>query len=216
MSIIEILQQIFGATEEQSTAFSAAMKDNGIFTTSHENMDVRYPKLKGEYDTLNSQYGEAQKLIGDMKKATKGQEDLQGKITTYEGTIQKLQAELAQAKIDAAIKVGLLSEKAVDVDYLTFKLNEKLKEAGEALTLDDNGNIKGWKDKVDGLKTQFPNQFETGDDGSGFEVYDVNKLRRGDSGKQTPTSLKDMSYEDRVKLYAENPTLYNKLKNNGN
>lgn len=214
MSIIEILQQIFSATDDQTNAFNAAMKEHGIYTTSHENMDVRYPKLKGEYDSLNSQYGEASKLIEDMKKATKGQEALQGKITAYEGQIQQLQAELAKTKLDAAIKVGLLAEKVVDVDYVAFKLNEKLRADGETLALDDNGNIKGWKDKVESLRTQFPTQFEAGDDGSGFEVYDAAKLRKGDGGKQNPKSFKDMTYEERMKLNAENPALYKQLRGN--
>lgn len=215
MDIIEILKQIFSATDEQTTAFGAAMKEHGIYTTSHENMDVRYPKLKGEYDTLNKQYGEANGLIEEMKKSTKGQEALQSKITTYEGTIQQLQAELNQAKLDAAIKVGLLSEKAVDVDYLTFKLNEKLKGDGETLTLDDNGNIKGWKEKLEGLKTQFPNQFEAADgNDDGYEVYKPNGLRKPDNSNAplTKDSLKTMTYEQRMKLNAENPTLYKQLR----
>lgn len=215
MSIIEILQQIFNATEEQSTAFSEAMKTNGIYTTTHENMDVRYPKLKGEFDSLNSQYGEANKLIEDMKKSTKGQEALQGKITAYEGQVQQLQAELQQAKIDAAIKVGLLSEKAVDVDYLTFKLNEKLKADGETLALDDNDNIKGWKDKLEGLKTQFPNQFEAGGNSDGYEVYKPNSLRKADGTPGDKAMTKEqfdkLGYSGKVQLRQENPELYNQM-----
>ena len=62
----------------------------------------------------------------------------------------------------SAIKVCIkLSEKAVDVDYLTYKLNEKLKEKDEKLELDENDNIKGWNDKISGLKTQFPTMFES-------------------------------------------------------
>jgi len=216
MSIIEILQQIFSATEEQTNSFSDALKKNGIFTTSHENMDVRYPKLKSEYDSLNSQYGEANKLIEDMKKSTKGQEALQGKITAYEGQIQQLQAELQQEKINAAIKVGLLSEKAKDVDYLSFKLNEKLKADGETLSLDDNGNIKGWDTKLEGLKTQFPNQFESaGDNTDGYQVYKPNTLRKPD-GDQTITkeAFNKMTYQEKVDLYAKNPTLYKQLRGN--
>lgn len=219
MDIIEILKQIFSATDDQTTAFSAAMKEHGIYTTSHENMDVRYPKLKGDYDTLNKQYGEANGLIEDMKKATKGQEALQGKITTYEGKIQQLEAELQQAKIDAAIKVGLLSEKAVDVDYLAFKLNEKLRSDGETLALDENGSIKGWKDKLEGLKTQFPNQFESADgDGDGYEVYKPNTLRKPDNNNTPMTKewFKNASYEQRMELNSKNPTLYKQLRGQNN
>lgn len=217
MDIIEILKQIFSATDEQTNAFSEAMKTNKIYTTSHENMDVRYPKMQGERDEAQRKYGEAEKLISEMKKATKGQEDLQGKITTYEGTIQKLTAELNQAKIDAAIKVGLLSEKAVDVDYLTFKLNEKLKSDGEALVLDENGNIKGWKDKLDGLKTQFPSMFESAsENGDGYEVYEPAKLRKGEGGESTPTKEKllAMTYEEREAFKQKNPQLYKQIRGN--
>ena len=216
MSIIEILQQLFNATQEQTNAFSEAMKTNGIYTTSHENMDVRYPKLKGEYDALNSQYGDAIKLIEDMKKSTKGQEALQGKITAYEEQLKQAQEEIQQTKINAAIKVGLLSEKAVDVDYLTFKLNEKLKADGETLTLDDNDNIKGWKDKLEGLKTQFPNQFESaGGNGDGYEVYKPNSLRKADGTPGDKVMTKEqfdkLGYSGKVALRQENPDLYNQM-----
>lgn len=215
MNIIEILRQIFSATDEQTNAFSAAMKEHNIYTTSHENMDVRYPKLKGEYDTLSTQYGEANKLIEDMKKSTKGQEALQGKITAYESQVQQLQAELQQTKIDAAIKVGLLAAKAVDVDYLTFLLKEKAKKDGEELTLDEAGDVKGWKDKLDGLKTEKPNMFESTGDGDGeYQVYEPNKLRKPDKNEQPPTSLKNMSYEQRMALNEKNPTLYRQLRGN--
>ena len=60
----------------------------------------------------------------------------------------------------SALKVALLSEKALDIDYLTFKVNEKMKEQGKTLELDENENIKGWDDVISGLKTQFPTQFE--------------------------------------------------------
>lgn len=148
---------------------------------------------KGKYDGLAEQLtgkqGELDKangLIEEMKKATKGNEELQGKITTYEGQIEQLQAENAEIRLKSAVKVALLSEKAVDVDYLTFKLNEKLKEKGETLELDENDNIKGWDAQLEGLKTQFPNMFETGQK----KVVEPNKLPEGDpSTKEEPKSL---------------------------
>ena len=83
--------------------------------------------------------------------------------------------------MDAAIKVALLSEKAVDVDYLTFKLNEKLKEDGGKLELDENGGIKDWADKVADLKTQFPKMFEDASaGGAGGRKYDEHRLPTGD------------------------------------
>ncbi len=106
-----------------------------------------------ELDTANS-------LIAELKKGTKGNEELQGKISQYDTQVKQLQAELADTKLKAAIKVALLSEKANDIDYLTYKLENKLKDEKKNLELDENGNIKGWKEIADGLKTQFPGQFE--------------------------------------------------------
>lgn len=157
---------------------------------------------KGKYDALNeqltgkqSELDKANGLIAELQKATKADEGLQQKITDYETEKAQLQAELAETKLKSAIKVALLSEKAVDVDYLTFKLNEKLKEKGETLELDENDNIKGWDSQLAGLKTQFPNMFEAGQK----KVVEPNKLPSGDPDKSTePKSLEDalrMQYE---------------------
>ena len=132
------------------------MKENKIFTSSEENLDIRYGKLKTDHEGLTKQYTEAQTLIEELKKSSKGNEGLQTKLAEYEAKITELQKELADEKLASAIKVGLLSEKATDIDYLTFKL----KESGE-LELDDKEQIKGWSDKVDDLKKRFPNQFES-------------------------------------------------------
>lgn len=218
MNIIEILKQIFNATEEQTTAFGTAMKENGIFTTAHENMDVRYPKMKTDYEGAVQERDAAKATIAELQKAAKGQAELQAIIAKDAEAYQQLEAKLQQERVNSAIKVGLLSAKAADVDYLTFKLNEKLKADGETLTLDDNGNIKGWNEKVDGLKTQFPNMFEAVNDGNnpdGFEVVPL-PLRKGSGGNDAPTkeSFRNMNYEQRVALKQQNETLYRQLRGN--
>ena len=216
MNIIEILKQIFNATEEQTTAFSTAMKENSIFTTSHENMDIRYPKMKTERDGAVQERDAAKATIAELQKAAKGQAELQAIIAKDAEAYQQLEAKLQQERVNSAIKVGLLSEKAVDVDYLTFKLNEKLKGDGEALTLDENGNIKGWKDKVDGLRTQFPNMFEAVSDGSNPDGYEVVPLplRKGSGGNDaiTAETFRSMNFEQRLALKQKNEALYNTLR----
>lgn len=162
---------------------------------------------KGKYDALDAllkgketELATANGLIEQMKKETKGNEDLQSKITAYETEKAQLQAQLQETKIKSAIKVALLSEKAVDVDYLTFKLNEKLKEKGETLTLDENDNIKGWDAYKDGLKTQFPTMFESAGGGN-LQVYGDNRLPAGDGERKgEPKDLAEalqMKYENK-------------------
>ena len=193
---------------------------------------VRYADLsegeyvgKGKYDSeiekLNNiisgkdkELTTANDLIVQLKKGTKGNEELQGKITTYETQVSDLQKQLAETKMKSAIKVALLSEKAVDVDYLTYKLNEKLKEKGETLELDENDNIKGWDDKLSGLKTQFPNMFESAGKGKdGYQVLGDNRLPQSDGRKTIPTQeeFNKMSYNDRVELKKENEQAYRQL-----
>ena len=139
MTIAEILKAK-GVADDVVQAILDDMKANKIFTSSEENLDIRYGKLKTDHEGTVKELTEAQNLINDLKKASKGNEDLQGKITAYEGQVAQLQKELEQTKLDAEIKVGLLAEKALDVDYLTFKLKEK----GE-LALDENGKIDAKK-----------------------------------------------------------------------
>lgn len=210
MTIIEILQAA-GLDEATITKITEAMQTNKVYTTSEENMDIRYPKLKTQHEGVTRQLEEANALIEQLKKSTKGQEDNQQKIAAYEQQVTKLQAELEQTKLNAAIKVELLSSGAKDVDYLTFKLNEKLKKDGETLTLDDSGAVKGWDDKLNGLKTQFPTMFETDDgDGDEYQVLEPNKLQKGNGGDLTPTreDFMAMDYEQRVALKKKNEKLY--------
>lgn len=210
MTLVELLKAR-GLDDEAIKGFLEDMKTNKIFTASEENLDVRYGKLKTDHDGKVAELTEAQNLIAELKKSNKGNEDLQGKITAYESQVAQLQAENEQLKIDNAIQVGLLSSKALDVDYLTFKLKEK----GDELVLDENGKIKGWDDKLAALKTQFPTQFETASgDGDGYQVLDPNKLDKGDPGEHTPTKeeFRAMSYEQRVALKQKNEELYKKLK----
>lgn len=173
---------------------------------------------KGKYDALQAlldgktaELDTANGLIADLKKGTKGNEELQGKITSYEGQIQQLQEQLQETKIKSAIKVALLSEKALDVDYLSFKLESKMKEDGKKLELDDADNIKGWKDLISELKTQFPNQFEN--EGN-RKFLDGSLPPTGGSETVTLEQFRKMGVAERSKLKAENEELYNQYKGN--
>ena len=206
MTIAEILKAK-GVADDVVQAVLDDMKANNIFTASEENLDIRYGKLKTDHEGKLKELTEAQNLINELKNSTKGQEDLQGKITAYEGQVEQLQKELAQTKLDAEIKVGLLAEKALDVDYLTFKLKEK----GE-LALDENGKIKGWDDKLAALKTQLPNQFEA----AGQKKVIENRLpdHQNNNDSVTKEAFAKMGYQDRLKLFNESPETYAELSKN--
>lgn len=207
MTIQEVLKSA-GLTDEQVTAVTTAMTQNKVFTASEENLDTRYQKLKEDSDGKDGQLAEAQKLIADLKKNNAGNETLQAKVTEYETTVSDLQKQLERTKLESAIKVELLGAKAKDVDYMTYKL----KENGE-LKLGSDGKIEGWKDKIDALKTQFPNQFESAGTGKKIEEH---KLEQGEQGETVSKEAFDkMGYQDRLKLFNENPKAFEEFTKEG-
>lgn len=179
------------------------MKQNKIFTAGEENLDIRYGKLKTDFDTLTKQHGESTALIAQMKKDNAGNEALQSKITEYETKIQQMETELQQTKIDSALKVALLEANVTDVDYLTFKIKEK----GE-IKLGDDGKIKGIDDTIAALKTQFPQHFTS----ESKKKIDENKLPNGeDKGDGwTKKDILSKPYNERLAMYQENPEAFNK------
>lgn len=214
MTINEILQAR-GLGEPDITGILDDLRANKLFFSSEENMDIRYGKLKTQHEGTSKQLEEALATIEQLKKSTKGQEDAQKQIAEHEARERALLAELEKTRLESAIKVELLASHAKDVDYLAFKLSEKLKRDGETLSLDENGAIKGWEEKLNGLKTQFPAMFEAessaGDDG--YQVFEPNKLRRGEGGETAPTkeSFRTMGYEERLALKQKNEKLYKQL-----
>lgn len=155
----------------------------------------KHDALQALFDGQKTELESANGLIAELKKGTKGNEELQGKISGYETQVADLQKQLQETKTKSAVKVALLSEKAIDIDYLTYKLNEKLKAEGKTLELDENEKIKGWDDLLSGLKTQHPTQFETAKNSK----VDPNPLPDGDQRKTEPQSLADalrMQYEN--------------------
>lgn len=199
MNISEILKAK-GVSDDVIAAVLDDMKANKIYTASEENLDIRYGKLKTQHEGVTKQLEEANGLIDQLKKSNKGNEDLQAQIAAHEQREAQLQAELEQTKLDAEIKVELLAAKALDVDYLTFKLKEK----GE-LALDENGKIKGWDDKLAGLKTQFSNQFET----DGKKNIIENRLPNPEENQTlTKADILKKPYVERAQLFETNPDAF--------
>ena len=208
MTLQEILKAK-GMSEEDIEATIGEMKQNKIFTTSHENMDVRYPKLKADHDNLTIQHGESTKLIEQMKTDAKGNEALQGRITSYEATIADLTKQLTEQKIDAAMDRKLTSAgaKPDDLDYLKFQWRKK----GE-IALDDSGEIKGAEDAVAGLKTQHPVQFVSTVDQRELQPHQLTHTEQNNGG-MTKSEFLRKPYAERVAFANENPEVYKTIMN---
>lgn len=208
MTLQEILKAK-GLSDDDVQSIIGEMKQNKIFTAGEENLDIRYNKLKGDFDTLTKQHGESTTLIEQLKKDNAGNEGLQSKITEYEGKVQQLEQELQKTKVDAALKVALLEANVTDVDYLSFKIREK----GE-VKLGDDGKIKGIDDTIAALKTQFPQHFAS----ESKKKIDENKLPEGDDKGNgwTKKELLSKPYNERLKMYQENPEAFNQAMQSDN
>lgn len=203
MTLEEILKAK-NLSDDDIKSVIGEMKQNKIFTAGEENLDIRYGKLKTDFDSLTKQHGESTTLIEQMKKDNAGNEALQGKITEYETNMNAMKQELEQTKVDAALKVALLEAKVVDVDYLTFKIKEK----GD-VKLGEDGKIKDIDATITAMKTQYPAQFSS----DSKKKIDENKLPSGDN-KDTGLTKADIlkkPYAERMKFYQENPDAYNEI-----
>lgn len=207
MTLQEILKAK-GMSDADIESTIGEMKQNKIFTTSHENMDVRYPKLKADHDNLTAQHGESTKLIEQFKSEAKGNEALQGKLTSYEATIAKLTEQLNEQKIDAAMDRKLIEAgaKFEDLDYLKYQWKKK----GD-ITLDDHDEIKGGDDAIAGLKTQHPVQFTTATDQRELQPHELRDRHNDGTNSVTKEEFNKMGYNSRVKLKETNPELYAEL-----
>lgn len=201
MTINELLQQAFNATEEQVTAFLEAMKTNKIFTTSEENMDIRFGKMKTQRDSVTEQLTKANATIEELQKANAGNEQLQQTVTAYQAENEKLKAQLNDALIESEAKVELLASGVKDIKYAMFCLKEN-----GPLEMGEDGKVKDLAGKIDALKTQIPDHFT----GNGKRTYQENKLPEHQDGGEgiTRDSLLKKTYAERVKIFEENPEAY--------
>lgn len=180
--------QAQGLSEDQINAISKAMKDGKVYIAGEENLDVRYGKLKNDYDALVTKDGESTKLIEQLQKDNKGNAALQQSVTDYQQRLAAAEAKLAQQALEYALRVKLMGEDAQDVDYLVYKALEAHPEWKEhpENAMDEAGQIKGGDDIVAGLKTKHPTQFNAA---KPAPKVDPQPLPNGDDRKPAPANL---------------------------
>jgi hypothetical protein len=201
---------LFSQVENKVNAYNSdeANKDKQIkianLASGEYTSKNKFTDLETEKENIASQLSAANKVIEDLRKATKTDEDLQKKVTAYESKIQTLNEELKVTKTENALKFALAQAGAVDVDYLAFKVKQK----GE-LELDENGKIKGIDDTIKDLKTQFSQQFTS----SKENKIDEKKLPDEDGGDKgmTKKELLAKPYAERNKIYQEDPEKFNEI-----
>lgn len=146
---------------------------------------AKHDALQALVDSKDQELTAANGLIEGFKKSAKGNEELQGQITTYQDQVAKLQAQLVQTQIDSGLKIAFMEAGGTDIDFLIWKAKQGTD--GKPLELGEDGKIKGIDDLVSGLKTSAPNHFKKA---GGIKVEE-NPLPSGDKGKEEPDTLAD-------------------------
>lgn len=144
---MEELLKAQGLSDEQISSIIKAMSDNKIYTTSLENADERYSKLKGQKNDWSKSEKELREQLKSLSEKYAGSEDSLK-------TIASLEAKIKDMGIKDYLKTeitGLKNPKYFDL-LLTHIDRTKI-EANE------NGEYSGFDAKQ--LKEQFADLFES-------------------------------------------------------
>lgn len=184
MTIQEILKAQ-GLNDEQINKITTSMKENKIYTTSLENADERYSKLKQQKEDLEGQLNGANTIINELKKSNKDIEGLQATIKKYETDMEQLRNDsedkIRNITIDSAINNLLKDNKAKHADLLLSKFDR------EKLSIKEDGSIDGLESQFTSIKESYKDLFEVEQQtppGSGFNPGEEPPKDNGDSTKQ--------------------------------
>lgn len=208
MTLAEILRSQ-GLTDDQIATIEGEMKQNKIFTSAEENIDIRFGKLQTDFNAKTKEHADALATIEQLRSAAAGNADTAQQISDAQARIATLEAENAEIRAENAAKMALLSHKAKpeDIDYLLFTYK---KEHGGKFELDEKGELKGFD--IEALKTAKPNNFEA----ASVRKVDPHKLQEGENEGNgiTKAQFDAMSYKERAELYETDRETYDKLSKN--
>lgn len=200
------LEQILkaqGFTDEQITAIIGAMKENKIYITNEENIDIRYNKLKIERDDLKSKLDTADKTIEDLKVANKDNETLQATIKTHETTIATMKADYETKIRDMSIKSAIQS-KLTDTKYPEL-LETKFDKT--KLSVAEDGTVLGIDEQLTAIKENYKDLFVPKVEGrDAFNKY------KTPLGVKNPWSKEHLNLTEQARILKEDPELAKQLK----
>ena len=194
-------------TDEQINNITAKMKEEKIYTTSLENADERYTKLKSQKADLDEQIKAANTTITELKKNNKDNEALQQTIQDHEATIENLKKESAQKDFNYALDSALKDNKCKNAKALKALLdldNIKFNE----------GKLEGLEGQLTALKESDGYLFDTSNPAPGNTGGAGNHPRvGGGAGEVTKADLMKMPYSKRVEFFNNNKEEFNRLMN---
>ncbi len=176
---------------EDVGSFVADMKANRLYISSEENMDERYPKLKAQKAEVDKSIEALTAQVAELNAKVEGYTQAE---ETYKTQIAEKDGAFSKYKLEAIAKQELLKAGAKDLDYLMYKLGDKLE-------LTEDGSLKDWDTTLGTLKTDYGHVF------AGKEKIEAKSLPRG-SEEAGKTDYSSMSYKERLSLYEKDPKAF--------
>lgn len=191
-----------GLTDEQVTTIMGAMKENKIYTSNEENIDIRYEKLKVERDDLKEKLKTADTTIADLKEANMDNETLQTTIKTHETTIATMKTDYETKIRDMSIKSAIQS-KLADTKYPEL-LETKFDKS--KITVAEDGTVLGIDEQLTVIKGQYKDLFTPVVAGR-----EPNNTGGRPSGVKNPWSKEYFNLTEQGKILKEDPELAKQL-----
>lgn len=179
MTLLEILKAQ-GLNDEQANKVVSEMKTNKIYTTSLENADERYSKLKSKKEDVEGQLTKANTTIESLKKYEKDNEELKGKLSTWETDKANYEKALADKDFTYALDSALKGYK-VKNDKLVKALLDR-----EKIKLSE-GKLEGLEDQIKAIKEENAFLFEKEKGAPDFMTG--GKGSEGSAGSDKPKSI---------------------------
>lgn len=169
-----------------------------------KSIKTEFPKHavpKEDYNTKTRELATASNTIKELKEQTTGNEDLQGKISTYETTIANLQKENENTKKEYSLTDELKKSGCNDPGYLIYKHGgiDKFAFDNEGKPIGVEDALKPYKETLGYLfkiEQGKPNYNPAGGDGySGVNPWKketFNLTEQGKLFKENPAQAKEM------------------------
>ena len=198
-----------GLNEEQVSNILKAMNEAKIYTTSLENVDVRYNKLQEQKKQLEEASKGYEKQLKDLQKNNADVDALNKLVEQLQLSNKELEEnhskEMYNLQFDFALESALNNAKC--------KNNKALKALLDMNSIKyQEGKLEGLETQLEALKKDAPYLFNI--DNAPASTGGVGNFGRGQMPALTKEQFRDMSYMEKMDLYNKDKELFDRLNNN--
>ena len=206
--MLEILKNC-GVEDEKANEIVKAMTEAKMYTTSLENIDVRYNKLQEEKKQLVEASKSYEKQLKDLQKNNADVDALNKLVEQLQLSNKELEEnhskEMYNLQFDFALESALNNAKC--------KNNKALKALLDMNSIKyQEGKLNGLHEQIEALQKDASYLFDL--DTTPGNTGGIGQFGRNNPKGITKDQFKNMSYMERMNLYNSDKELFNHLNNN--